>query len=330
MPDFPFDVIVVILLRLPVKPLLRFSLILENYTLSSVNFESLDNAVELDNPLKSDDFLTVILGSCDGLICLINNGERELAIWNPSTRRCQKLPFTEDEYPGYATGAPHEIYGFGYDSVTDDYKLARFVQFLRRDDRDSFGSFVKVYSMKSNSWRRIEDFPYYLHCERFCGVLVCSALHWVVGRNLSDTANSVAAFDLTSEDYKLVPQPEFSDNTFRMNIAELGGCLCILCNHNKVRVDVWVMKDYGVKESWKKLFSVAQPEVIRSFKFVIPLAYSKSGVEVLLVQDYERLVCLVPLYGRGALLDEQGETYGPDKDDKRKEKDTPNKMINSR
>ncbi|KAF7113714.1 hypothetical protein RHSIM_RhsimUnG0110600 [Rhododendron simsii] len=95
------------------------------------------------------------------------------------------------------------------------------------------------------------------------GVLVGSALHWVVSQKPeSDTANLVVAFDLTTEEYLLVPQPEFSSKDFHMNIGELEGCLCILCNYIQKRVDVWVMKDYGVKESWTKLFSVAQPTVI--------------------------------------------------------------------
>ncbi|KAF7154356.1 hypothetical protein RHSIM_Rhsim01G0117900 [Rhododendron simsii] len=122
---------------------------------------------------------TAIAGSCDGLIGLRNYEERSLAIWNPSTRRCQMLPFTEIEYPGYNIYFQHEMYGFGYDSVTDDYKMVRFVQFFQRGT-DNFVSSVKVYSMKSNSWRKIPDFPYCLYHEQCCAVLVESALHWVL------------------------------------------------------------------------------------------------------------------------------------------------------
>ncbi|KAI8571437.1 hypothetical protein RHMOL_Rhmol01G0120300 [Rhododendron molle] len=260
---------------------------------SSVNFDSLDNAVELDHPFGSSFCPTAIAGSCDGLIGLRNYAEYSLAIWNPSTRRCQRLPFTKIDYPGYDIYFKNEMYGFGYDSVTDDYKMVRFVQFFQR-----------------------------------------------VRRLPSDTAKFVAALDLTTEDYRVVPQPEFFDNAFDMDVAELGGCLCILCDYVQVRVDVWVMKDCGVKESWSKLFSVAQPEVIRSFDSLIPVAYSKSGCEVLLVQDntklvwydlkhktikkikthsvmdgFESFVCvesLVPLNGRCVVLNEEGETYATD------------------
>ncbi|KAH7836720.1 hypothetical protein Vadar_004760 [Vaccinium darrowii] len=236
----------------------------------------------------------------------------------------------------------------GYDPVSDDYKVVRFIQFYGQDVWDSFDSEVKVYSMKSHSWRRIQDFPYYLRYKRSYGELVGSALHWVVSRKPeSDVANLIAAFDLTSEEYRLVPQPEFSEKDFHMNIGELEGCLSILCNYIQVRVDVWVMKDYGVKESWTKLFSVAQPEVIRSFEFVIPLAYSKCGSKVLLVQDNKKLVWYdvahkkvkkikargIPDYFESFLFVESlvplrggGETYGKNQDGKRKKKkNTPKK-----
>ncbi|XP_058196896.1 F-box protein CPR1 [Rhododendron vialii] len=318
---FPLDVIVEILSRLPVKPLLRFrcvskplcalidshdfirshlklsdetrnhlSLILWSRSLYSVDFASLDNAVELDHPLISRDNRTEVLGSSDGLICLINCPDMgPMAIWNPSTRRCHKLPILELESLGQVTAEDDMIYGFGYDSVNDDYKVVSIFQMIG-DRKDSFVSFVKVYSMKSNSWGRIQDFPYCHPYKWRCGVFVGSALHWIVRRMPEDTANLIAAFDLTNEDYKLVPQPEFSDNTFHMYIAELGGCLCILCNYDPARFEVWVMKDYGVKESWIKLFSIAQPEEIRSLDFVVPVAYSKSGCEVLLVQEHYKLV----------------------------------------
>ncbi|GMP75729.1 hypothetical protein CsSME_00032713 [Camellia sinensis var. sinensis] len=91
------------------------------------------------------------------------------------------------------------------------------------DDWNSFDSEVKVYSLKSNSWRRIQDFPYYLRYKRGYGVLVGSALHWVVSRKYdSDTANL----------------PEFSDKDFHMNVGELDGCLCILCNYVQVCFDM--------------------------------------------------------------------------------------------
>ncbi|CAL5344395.1 unnamed protein product [Camellia sinensis] len=322
MSNFPMDLIVDILSRLPVKPLLRLrcvskpwcsliddpdfiklhlnrsintkshvNLILNDCSLSSVNFDSLDNATKLKPPLKWTDFGIEVLGSCNGLICLYN-GEEDVCIWNPSTRKHRKLSVNNPyKSPFFFTSYQNIIYGFGYDFVTDDYKLMRTTQFQGKN-WDLFESEVRVYSLKSNSWRRIQDFPYYLWHSFQHGVFVGGALHWVVSRNyVSDSVNFlVAAFDLTNEEYRLVPQPEFSDEDFYICVGELDGCLCIFCNYDQVRFDVWVMKDYGVKESWSKLFSIAKPQGIRLFDSVTPVAYSKSGGEVLLVQDNDNLI----------------------------------------
>ena len=94
----------------------------------------------------------------------------------------------------------------------------------------------------------------------------------------------ILAFDLAVEEYRLVPQPDFYDKNSSTDVGVLGGCLTILCNHNRHRLDVWVMKEYGVQESWTKLYSV-QP-----FEYMFPVAYLKCGEEVLLEKNSKRLV----------------------------------------
>ncbi|GMY35324.1 F-box protein CPR1 [Fagus crenata] len=171
------------------------------------------------------------------------------------------------------------IYGFGYDETSDDYKVMRLVQFFAGED-DSWRSEVKVYSLKNDSWKRVPDCPYYLCYKPSYGMLASGALHWVVNPKAeSDTTNLILAFDIGVEEYRLVPQPDFSDKNFHMNVGVLGGCLTILCIHNNFRLDVWVMKEYGVKESWMKLYSVQPLGYIRL------VAYSKSGEEVLLEKN---------------------------------------------
>lgn len=39
-----------------------------------------------------------------------------------------------------------------------------------------------------------------------------------------------------------------------MTVGVLEGCLCLLAKVDKVGVEVWVMQDYGVRESWTKRF----------------------------------------------------------------------------
>ncbi|KAM7528819.1 hypothetical protein LguiB_032229 [Lonicera macranthoides] len=131
-------------------------------------------------------------------------------------------------------GVDFIVFGFGYDDAKDDYKVVRMVQFYGYDE-ESFWSKVNVYSLKSDSWRRNEDFPYCISYERVSGVLAS------------------------------------------------GGCLCLLCKYS-FEFEMWVMEDYGVENSWTKLMSVGRPNVYRFSNIVLPVAYSKSREQVLLMQ----------------------------------------------
>jgi|UniRef100_A0A2N9I8J2 F-box interacting protein len=319
MSSLPDEVILEILSRLPVKPLLCFrcvskpwlalidspqfiklhlkqslktttnlSLILGDGYLYSSDFDSLDTAIELDHPLKTPHYETEIVGSCNGLLCLSNKKE-DVALWNPSTRKYRKLPVTTLEFaPDGYDFCQYTVSGFGYDETSDDYKVVRSVRLYLADNLSS-GS--EVYSLKNDSWRRLPDYPYNLRYLRAFAMLVSGALHWLVtSKAESDRTNLILAFDLGVEEYRLVPRPDFSDKDCHMNVGVLGGCLTIYGSNYINRLDVWVMKDYGVKESWTKLFtamepfSILDPFWISSFQDERPVAYSKSGGEVLLEQ----------------------------------------------
>lgn len=321
MSQLPEDVTVDILCRLPVKDLVRFKavsprwraliessefaklhlnrsiqtranlgLILRDEHLHAVDFDSLDGtvqAVELHyHPLRCQDYSTKVWGSCNGIICLSNSFD-SVVLWNPSTRKYRKLPDSSVELEEKWRYYENRIYGFGYDSVSDDYKVVRIVMLEGMHDDESFHYEAKAYSLKANSWHRVEKFPHYPHLKRTGGVLVKGALHWVVNEEPRipriSRAGLIVAFDLACEKYRLVPQPEYSDLNFFMNVERLGECLSVVCYYYYCEnVHVWVMNGYGVKESWTKLISVNQQSVIRNMQFVRPVGYSKNGEEVLL------------------------------------------------
>ncbi|CAI0374067.1 unnamed protein product [Linum tenue] len=319
--SLPADLIAATLCRLPAKSLLRFrclskswcseidspafaqlhlrhsvktpsnlSLILRDGSLRSLDFQSLDGLVKLNHPLDTPFFGTEILGCCNGLLALYNS-EEEIVIWNPITREHRRLPETELEYPPENMFFDFIVYGFGYDSVHDDYKLVRLVQFPGFRNRPCF-SVAKVYSLRENSWRRIRDFPYEIVFKRCHGVHVNNALHWVVYRSGgSEGEKSIVALDLCSEECRVIEQPNYGGRKFHLNVGELGGCLAVTANYYLKRVDVWVMKEYGVKESWGKLLTVRQQVKRPTFEFVLPVAYVGNGSMVLLVQDSNKFVC---------------------------------------
>ncbi|TKY72079.1 F-box protein [Spatholobus suberectus] len=58
------------------------------------------------------------------------------------------------------------------------------------------------------------------------------------------------------ESYKEVLQPDYERETMHnLTLHVLRDCLCVL-DHGDRFFDVWLMKDYGKKESWTKLYRV--------------------------------------------------------------------------
>ncbi|CAI0440182.1 unnamed protein product [Linum tenue] len=322
----PHDVVIDIFRQLPAKSLLRFrslskplcdlidssdfirlhlsdslrakshhSLILRDWHLYTVDFDSLDAAVGLEHPLSVGGG-TEALGSVNGLVAL-RNSERDLAIYNIATRKVRKLPVSEVEPPGgqhLRTG--YVFYGFGYDSVNDDYKLVRMATFVGDEnacDTYNYDYEVKVYSFRSNSWKKIMDVPFYVLHRRGYGVLVGSALHWVLPqRAMLGLKNYIVSFDFVAEKFDEVTQPEYEnkDLSYQVDVGVLEGNLCVMCNYEHVCVDLWVMKEYGVKESWSRMFSVQKIRNTTTFGFLRPLIIAKDGNELLLEVNDEKLV----------------------------------------
>ncbi|CAL0301118.1 unnamed protein product [Lupinus luteus] len=326
MPYLPSEVITVIFCYLPSTSLLRFrtvskslrslidshhfiSLHLTKSTTSStailshqsdlyqLNLQTLTTSATssllLNHPLMCYSNRINLLGSCNGLLCISNVAE-DIAFWNPSLRKYRIIPSLNHDRRPQNTIFAARIYGFGFDSVSNDYKLVRISYYVDLQDR-SFDSQVRVYSLRMNCWKTLPSMPYALCCARTMGVLVDGYLHWVVTRKLEpDQPDLIVAFDLRFENFNVVPLPgttndEECDMNLEIDVAVLGGCLCLIKNYRKQRVDVWVMREYGSKGSWCKLFVLGESRDLRSLKSVRPLGYSRDGLKVLLEQNRRKL-----------------------------------------
>lgn len=317
----PFEIIVEILLHLPVEALLRcrcvskrWRLLIDNprfirqqlaqstrshsnqtlflrhkSVLRTIDLTSLGQDISFGAALKEINYPLMcygdeikLLGSCNGLLSLSNAAD-DVIIWNPSLRKHRFLPNFNIK-PRKNSGIPLSVcvYGFGFLQKTDDYKLLRLVQYISQP----IESDVCVYSMASNSWKRIQDMPYSLIYPRKMGVFVDIALHWVMTPELvPDSPNYIVGFNLESEDFSVIPQPDIIDQSFEIDVAALDGCLCMVANYRNTGVDVWIMNKYGMKDSWAKLFSILQEDVPRSNEFMWPLTYSQGGDLILVQQD---------------------------------------------
>ncbi|CAB4261627.1 unnamed protein product [Prunus armeniaca] len=243
------------------------------FSLTFRDNETIGAAVRTEHPFKYADNYTDILGnSVHGLVCIRNCVDWEIALWNPSIQKLKKIPFPSFEKPQFTA-----YYGFGYDSVHDDYKVAGI------GDCHTESRQVHIYSLKSNSWKRIQNMPcnhFDFHSDYI--VFFNGALNWLMHPVLDETPHIIQTLNLASEEYCQFSTPVDLDNV-TLSLEVLGGCLCLCVDRFGAAHDVWVMKEYGMTESWTLLFSI-EPEAVpsmhvHSFK---PLVLSKNGEMVLL------------------------------------------------
>ncbi|XP_058201522.1 F-box/kelch-repeat protein At3g06240-like [Rhododendron vialii] len=189
-----------------------------------------------------------VLSSCDGLL-LVSRSDKSIFLLNPSTRECKKLlvcPFVQNSN---SYGVPN-VYGLGYDSSTDDYKVVLTLSSFYENGCSI--TTLAVYSLKTNAWRRREDFHRYI-VGNSGGVFLNGCLHYL-SWNGNGSNFIITAFDLSGEIFKEVPMPtplgrcESGDYDY-YDVVVLGGSLCLVSERGN---KVCMMKEYGVRESWTK------------------------------------------------------------------------------
>ncbi|KAL0443030.1 UNVERIFIED_CONTAM: F-box protein CPR1 [Sesamum latifolium] len=312
MQNLPQEIVTDILSRLPVKSLLRLrcvskpwrSLIdskdfvklhLHQSTKTNSNRFLLVEDTLLDIfAVDLDSFERLDLGdpplndygmanTCNGLVLAVSDRP---VLWNPSTRKLKELPPTPLESPGDVKVYVNELYGFGYDSKSDDYKVVKVTEVGDGQDGEYLYSETKIYSLKSNSWKRVEDYPHILPSgKRVWGVYLNDALHTVVKH--CHHCESIMAFDLGTAEHHELPRPDLTgENIGVASVEVMGGYLTVLVPRKMNRSEIWVMKEYGVKESWTKLLCFAPP-LPEPYMNLTPLAYLNKGDEVEVLLNYD-------------------------------------------
>ncbi|KAM7271181.1 hypothetical protein ACFE04_030395 [Oxalis oulophora] len=233
-----------------------------------MDFDSLKNPVTLRNALEKVKLLqqeSRFVGSCNGLLCL-STSHGNIALLNFSTRKCRFLsPPKQEEF----TNGDHAWgYSFAYDNSTDDYYVIRITQTaglgLLIDGR-LIRSEVLVYTLRTNAWKKVnKDFPFTFDLKR--GVYVSAMLHFIFApisqfrTPWKDRTYMIVAFTPDFNNYTELPLPDCLVKGYvYFNLSILGGCLCVspigIGPRGYSTNSVWLMKEYGVKESWMQIIS---------------------------------------------------------------------------
>ncbi|KAK9741610.1 hypothetical protein RND81_03G117200 [Saponaria officinalis] len=266
---------------------------------ASISYNSLSEISALATELSfavSLGFRNEGIPSCNRLM-LIEDGTDKRLLVNPTTKEVRALPVSpyaldpRASFTMYGLEYDHvSMYGLGYDHVSDDYKVVTLSYYYTDKHELDSEMFVNVYSVRSGTWKKGESSPYdHAVGHVISGVFFGGRIHWLA-RRTSDHSSVIVGFDLTEEKFHEVPAPSSIDghNFVYNRLVVLGGCLSIFPSWTLKETDVWMLKEYGVKQSWTK-FSIPHDE-----SDFTPLVFMAGQREVVVVKDertfYEKLV----------------------------------------
>lgn len=252
-----------------------------------------------------------IVGSCNGLLCFQkrNDGD-EFWLYNPVTYDFKHIHHSSPYKNDF-----HSM-GFGYDSINNDYKIVKLVhkpyKFSAYNVSYNTIEFY-VYSLKKNSWKFIKLFPEVHKVWPSLNnsnksvvsrsmIFSNKALNWLcydIAEDFWGRNKTISCLNLETEEYYEVPLPDlYFDPTEEWKLADISENLHLVISlpWECFYIDIWIMKEYGVKESWTMLSRVLLWDVLvgntggRSricfladvASIVLPYAYSKDRREILI------------------------------------------------
>jgi len=173
------------------------------------------------------------------------------------------------------------MYGFGYDAVTNNYKVV----VVLRGHGDFFeNNVVKVHTLGTCFWKSIQKFPFVCDAWQRVGKCVSGTINWLVAKKYDEKIQHViVSLDLGNESYKevLLP-PDYGavDGYIDFHLGVLRDCLCMVFGQ-----DVWVMKEYGNKDSWTKLFTISTSHANHA-DFAVVNVFQGDQVLLMSIKDY--------------------------------------------
>ncbi|KAM3396558.1 F-box/kelch-repeat protein [Capsicum galapagoense] len=191
---------------------------------------SVAEAVDLGYPIEDDSYDLHIVGSCNELILLWFYGIQQLE----NTRICLNLDLGGKDH----LTIPH--------MVLDDVE-------------------IKVYSLKSDSWTSVDycgetniiknNDGSYVDSLSFSAEFANGKLHWNIGRE----KKNIVSFDLANEKWDKVEKPSYGVGETESCVWTVGSDLCVFTDYKQTHFCIWVMKEYGVKQSWIKKYTIRYP-----------------------------------------------------------------------
>ncbi|KAK7258719.1 hypothetical protein RIF29_24301 [Crotalaria pallida] len=247
----------------------------------------LENKVKIDFPIF--DININILGSfVNGTLCLYQgttfdrnvNIPFKVVLWNSTTKEFKVVR------PGIVR-VPRDLSiridlpGFGYDTVTNDYKLIRYIRFFNKNCSEEGLSSIRpkpllqIYSLRSNSWRDLDvEMPTH-DCHN--QVYLNGVCHWLSYKLSNREELVLVSFNLSDEVLHTTPLDcrdcfAYADWN-RSALVVLNDSIAMITGTPCTNLfDISILGAIGVKESWTKLFRIGP-----LFYDCVPIGVWKKG-----------------------------------------------------
>lgn len=163
--------------------------------------------------------------------------------------------------------------GIGFSPKSNEYKVVKV-----------FGwSASYVFTLSERVWRAIESPSFRISGDLKSNVCVNGVVHWA-----SDApSKSIVCFNVADEVFDIIPYPSGGLRQGGFSLAVFSGCLGVIEYEENDCIHIWVMKDYNVRGSWTRSFSIN----LKNFfwwdcKDVQVLCVKKNGEVLMLYRNH--------------------------------------------
>ncbi|KAF3644832.1 hypothetical protein FXO38_19975 [Capsicum annuum] len=245
----PQEIVVDIASRLPITSLRQFYFVQKSFYNLSRDPELVN--LHISRAVRNDPCIIISM-DCDLLYFLEFSDLGMHFVYNPFTRDWCELSQSAEFW-----GHTDFVFGFGFSPTTNEYKVILIVH-----NRPEYHckSYLHVLNLGSNSWRRVGEEVY--HIDPCCqGIMVNGKMHWLTlfGYDKKQCDRLIVSFDLADEIFGEVPIVNFGvdPRIVQFQLVVFGDCITVaitLPHENGEGLDIWVMRECNVKESWIKEF----------------------------------------------------------------------------
>ncbi|XWS53711.1 hypothetical protein CRYUN_Cryun10bG0023900 [Craigia yunnanensis] len=185
-----------------------------------IRIEEMMFTPRLNLPNSSFEFFN----SCNGLLCLSGIKEKLVHVCNPVLGEFITIKVPDEDM------RTSKSFCFGFSVKTNEA-----------------GPKAEVYTIGAGSWKSLGHVLFEIGTKRF-NTYLRGAFHWV-----EYSVDQIACFDFEEVLFREVrAPPQFQPEPFYcLILGVIEDCLCACCyrDDGSYRFEIWVMKDYGVKES---------------------------------------------------------------------------------